>query len=209
MKLVWKALKDFEVSTTPTCGTHIHISPLVGSWDVHILAKLAKAIIFFDPAFETLFPITAARRQYALGNTHADAIAQVIATNNATPYATIFARIENHLLGAQGPNLQGFSDYLSPIRRFAWSFNRIGTGGDIEYRWPPGSRNAKDAINHIKFIRLFVEKVIDADDNDIIKWMGTGRPSVPYLGDFLGRKISRLFGNRRYWDEISLRRFWR
>ena len=161
--LVWEALKDyFEIAVT---ATHIHILPLVALCNTQTLSNLAKAIIFFDPVFKDNFPVKNKQDKHAAGNTDAPKVAQIIQSDNSKPHISIFKEIDAILEG--GPDLDRLINYLSPTCRFAWSFNNISTGGNIEYRQPPGSQNPEDAIKHIKFTKLFVEKVINWDEGNI------------------------------------------
>lgn len=56
-KKSFRALDDRGgVSTNTTCGTHIHLSPRSARWSLEDLKKLSCCILYFERAFEVLYP---------------------------------------------------------------------------------------------------------------------------------------------------------
>lgn len=52
----WDVGKLGEIGTNDTCGTHLHFSPKAAPWGLQDLKRLSIAIMWFETAFEVLFP---------------------------------------------------------------------------------------------------------------------------------------------------------
>jgi hypothetical protein len=50
------------VYTNDSCGTHIHLSPEIDSWKLEDLQKLCCCILYFERAFEVLYPESRGQR---------------------------------------------------------------------------------------------------------------------------------------------------
>jgi hypothetical protein len=52
---VFGSVKEhFEIITSASCGTHVHVKPEEGDWELNAVKKLAKAIVVFAPIIAEL-----------------------------------------------------------------------------------------------------------------------------------------------------------
>ncbi|EZF36597.1 hypothetical protein H112_08960 [Trichophyton rubrum D6] len=131
LNLFWYTLTDsFEVRGDPSCGTHIHFSP-VGGFTLAQLKKLTAFVTIFQPAITALIP--SGRRGTDWCHANAE-VAEGLRAKYMAGRPVLLAWIE------------GFSDKselwenISPNKTVAWNFRnaREGGCGTVEFRQPPG-----------------------------------------------------------------------
>jgi hypothetical protein len=152
----------FELTTTHQCFTHIHIAPASGIWELDQAKGLAKSALYFERCLDALVPPYRRKTVWAKSN-----------RNNryfvGLPMAKCF-----DLIDAQA-TFQGLSARMnwcsaaSPTGialdakpgvdfqhdAFRWNFvglNEGGGFGTVEFRQPPGSTSASEAIAWVMLV---------------------------------------------------------
>ncbi len=145
----WKFLEQhYSITTNDSCATHIHVS-LDPNYDLKDLKRLAVAIIHFEPAFEALMPVGRKGNPYCKSNW-----------------------LENPRLGRAGLSR---SESIADIERlldvyhvietiqtsddkfFAWNFDSLNEHNTIEFRKPPASSSADEALSWAELALNFIQ----------------------------------------------------
>jgi hypothetical protein len=67
---VFGSVKEhFEIITSASCGTHVHVKPEEGDWELSAVKKLAKAIVVFAPIIAELLGPARQTSMYCKDNT--------------------------------------------------------------------------------------------------------------------------------------------
>ena len=164
----WSTLsRHFELRPDSSCGFHVHISTATGSYNLEQLRKMAKAVIFWEPATAMCAPFS---RQ--------DNVLDFCKSNVRLPVQVgrdilLSGRIE----GLQNAfdfidsacDTNAIVDFICPDKYRAWNFRPCRTGGhgSIEFRRPPGVTTAKKAKHWIAFTISFVELAITFDPSSL------------------------------------------
>ena len=175
-----------DISTNSTCGTHIHLSPESGGWSLENLRKLSCCVLYFERAFEVLYPEATKdhhfsdqewRENYAENTRkikraiHAKAnrtdnyrFSDMYKDNVDLIYET--RKIDDDLISLMNPINKKYKNCPTFDRAFAWNFtNLLSTkSGTIEYRRPPGVQGANACINWVRLAIAFVRAAIQVDD---------------------------------------------
>jgi Putative amidoligase enzyme len=175
------------IPTNTTCGTHVHLSPRSASWSLEDLQKLSCCVLYFERAFEVLYP-EAYRDPYTLP----DVISwRKVYTKNAgknkrakhakanwvdnrrfgVQYATNVDLICGTkdipaLIGLMNPLQEDYNRKDQYDRTFAWNFKNLLSGGSgtVEYRRPPGVQNANACIYWVRLAIAFVKAAMQVGD---------------------------------------------
>lgn len=153
VQATWKYLQQhYEITDNKNCGTHVHIS-VEGGYSLEDVKRVASASIHFDTAFEALVPETRrgrcefarsmwidARKFAAKGRSRAEAILMI---NGVTDF-------------------HAFSSLVQPytLRGYTWNFRSILKYYTMEFRKPPASRTADEALGWAELAMSFVQTSI-------------------------------------------------
>ncbi|KAF7512351.1 hypothetical protein GJ744_001919 [Endocarpon pusillum] len=153
VQATWKFLQQhYEITDNKNCGTHVHIS-VEGGYSLEDVKRVASASIHFDTAFEALVPETRrgrcefarsmwidARKFAAKGRSRAEAILMI---NSVTDF-------------------HAFSSLVQPytLRGYVWNFRSILKYYTIEFRKPPASKTADEALGWAELAMSFVQSSI-------------------------------------------------
>jgi hypothetical protein len=205
---IWWALDQRGgVSTNTTCGTHVHLSPKSTTWTLKDLQKLSCCILYFERAFEVLYP--EARRECSAAHSRREIYAENARKNKRAKHAKA-NWVDNRKFGAQysnnvdlicgTKNIVELIGLMNPLgqeynrsdvfdRAFAWNFNNMKQGGTgtVEYRRPPGVQRLNACISWVRLAITFVRAAIQIKD-----------PYFPLQGDL---------SDAQYMDVNRLKRF--
>ncbi|KAL8834341.1 MAG: hypothetical protein Q9170_003796 [Blastenia crenularia] len=150
-------LAHFELRQGISCGLHIHISTVTGSYSMNQLRAMAKAIIVWEPATKRCTPPSRHDRfqLYCKSNVaHGVPVAEDL--NRGLAYA--FDKIDDY-------TRDDIIGYICPEKHMAWNLlpSRTDGHGSIEFRRPPGVVTAKKAKHWIAFAMAFVDMAIQFD----------------------------------------------
>lgn len=153
VQATWNFLhRYYEIIKDPTCSTHVHVS-IEGGYSLEELKRVASCIIHFEPAFNALVPKSRIENcewaksnwidcpQFAaMGLSRAQAILKINSTND----------------------FEAFSTLMQPRakRRYAWNFRTIIKYYTIEFRKPPGSKTAEEALAWAELAMSFIQTSI-------------------------------------------------
>lgn len=163
IRTVWSTLeKGFEVRTTTQCSTHVHVSPAQGTWTLAQVKGVAMAAVYFERSIDALVPGYRRINHWCKSNrwNHCFqrlSMAQIF--QEIQKQTTIEKVAERVCLCAKdsptgrGINAKGdFKHYT-----FRWNMASLASSkGTIEFRLPPPSANADQAISWIMFVVSFV-----------------------------------------------------
>ncbi|KAK0632668.1 hypothetical protein B0T14DRAFT_560342 [Immersiella caudata] len=201
---------DFELTTHHQCNTSVHVVPSRGYWHLSEAKGLATSAIYFERCLDALMPYYRRRTIWAKSNRHNPYMGKrtvpacVAAIHGQT---TTIRQLAAHMnwCGADTPTGEALgqtSDF--PHESFRWNFlakSLLGGTGDgyrtIEFRQPPGSTDAAEAIKWVMlvgcFARLSCAFSVRTDD----------KPSLFALGKWV-RYEARICGfGRLYVDELK------
>ncbi|KAL8713432.1 MAG: hypothetical protein Q9225_006786 [Loekoesia sp. 1 TL-2023] len=152
-------LGHFELRRDTSCGFHIHISSVRGSYSLDQLRMMAKAVIFWEPATKRCTPTSRHDRflDYCKSNI-AHGVPVVEALRGSGPLRGLVQAYDY----IDNASRDAIIDYICPDKYRAWNFlpSRTGGTGSIEFRRPPGVVTAKKAKHWIAFTMTFVEMAI-------------------------------------------------
>lgn len=156
VEAVWKFLhKHYCVEGRWTCGTHIHIS-LDPFYSLQDLKRIAQAVIHFETALEALVPSERRGNCYAMSNwLNSLELAQ---KNRSRPES--IAYIETRM-----NRDQLIATMCGNDRDFCWNFRSLLNSDKrtIEFRKPPVSTTAKEALAWAEFAICFIQASIKCE----------------------------------------------
>ncbi|KAI9861194.1 MAG: hypothetical protein M1813_005367 [Trichoglossum hirsutum] len=186
IKQIFQALNERGgVQTNDSCGTHIHLSPQSGAWKLLDLKKLSCCILYFERAFEVLYPEAA---QYHQSYSQAQRYEKyrIAANKNQHPrYAKanwtdnpkfstacsknvdliLAKRDVVQLIELMNPPDRPYNRLGILDRNFAWNFSNLGQKKcTIEYRRPPGIKTANACIAWVALAIRFVKAALQVED---------------------------------------------
>ena len=155
VEATWEYLeRQYRITKSASCATHIHISFLPpGIFTLEDIRRIALAVLHFETAFEVLMPPDRRRNPYAksnwlvgqhLGLKNKSRPESMAAINNATDMIQLI-----HL--------------MQPVydRAYAWNFNNLfDSKRTIEFRKPPGSTTADQALAWAELALSFVQAAV-------------------------------------------------
>ncbi len=158
----WEHLREYyDITHNHECATHIHIS-LVPQYDLEELKRVAMSVIYFETAFEALVPETRRGNVWAQSNwLESPSFAQ----RNRSRWESI-TEIERVIDASEFLQLmQNFGD-----PRYAWNFWNLTTANKtIEFRKPPGSVTADEALSWAELALNFIQVSIRLGSSRLLR----------------------------------------
>lgn len=154
----WEFLDTYAyVETNYSCGTHVHISPPPNmEWNIEYLRRIAKSLIYFEPAIEVLLPPYRRTNLWAKANRADHPQFKVRTVQQA------LSRIDNcqnvpQLVALMNPKIRPTDEDFD--RYYAWNFTNLLAGriGTIEFRRPPGVTKVESCIWWVELACAFVQ----------------------------------------------------
>jgi hypothetical protein len=163
LRAVFRALDDgFEITTSHQCFTHIHIVPDAGFWTLNQAKGLAKSALYFERCLDALVPPYRHRsvwaksnrnNRYFLGMSMAECFERIDAQGT---FEALGARMNwCSSASATGLALGAKPGHDFQHDAFRWNFVNLNEGGGfgtVEYRQPPGSASASEAIAWVMLV---------------------------------------------------------
>lgn len=153
VKATWNYLQGrYEIIDTQDCGTHVHIS-VEGGYSLEELKRVAQAALYFETSFDALVPQH--RRKQS-------DYARSVWVDSPDLAANGVSRIEAMLMISQITDLHKLLSLMNPNfrRGFSWNFRSIIKYYTVEFRKPPASKTAQEALNWAEFAMTFVQTAI-------------------------------------------------
>lgn len=183
VRKIFDALKKRgRIDTNLSCGTHIHISPLSRKWKLLELQKLCCCILYFERAFEVLYPEA---RPQGNENTKEQRVA-TYRTEARKYWRTWYVRAnwtDNSRLNTMAysncvdlimnkKTIDGLWYLMNPLdrgyidRNYAWNFANLREGekGTVEYRRPPGVKTDDLCLAWASLAFRFVKAAVQVED---------------------------------------------
>jgi Putative amidoligase enzyme len=176
VEATWNYLKiHYHITTNDECSTHIHIS-LDPCYSGDEIKRIAQAIIHFEPALEALVPPTRRGNVYTKSNwldsptlqRANKSRSQLIDDIKRANYASTAVRL-----------MQNTDD-----RDYSWNFWSIYSKETIEFRKPPASTTAEEALAWAEFAISFIQASIMYEDTTLLQKIP---PTIGGLRWFLSR----------------------
>jgi hypothetical protein len=186
----WKALEvGFDIEATPQGSTHVHLSPVPGSWNLEQVKGIAKAAVYYERCIDALVPGHRRINNWCKSNRWNHRF-------NELSIAEIFQEIERQLQTEEVAACMCWCSKTSPTGlgldatgdlkhyTFRWNLTSlISSKGTIEFRQPPPSTSAENSIDWIMFAVSFARWALQHG--------GTLDPSKPGRLDDLYQHVSR------------------
>lgn len=153
VQATWRYLQQhYEITENKKCGTHVHIS-VEGGYSLEDVKRVASASIHFDTAFEALVPETRRGRCEFARSMWIDAC-EFAAKGRS--------RAESILMISGVTDFHAFLNLTEPyiLRGYSWNFRSIFKYYTIEFRKPPASRTADEALSWAELAMSFVQSSI-------------------------------------------------
>lgn len=135
--------------TNRSCGFHVHLSPIGGSWSLSELQGISVAIIHFECAFEALIPETRRGNQFIRSNRF---------FGNPALLDKRHSEVIHEILKQK--TVKSLAVLMSPNRYTAWNFENLKEDdrkGSLEFRQPPGQTHASGCLVWIELAINFVQ----------------------------------------------------
>ncbi|KAH6842466.1 putative amidoligase enzyme-domain-containing protein [Chaetomium sp. MPI-CAGE-AT-0009] len=163
IRKVWRVLQQhFDVQATTECSTHVHISPAAGPWALAQLKDIAKATVVLERCIDSVMPGHRRINPYCMSNRYNQGYkdfevpfiwSDIKKVANEKALARHMCWCSKNTL--QGALIGATKDFMHP--HFRWNFtSALSKKQTIEFRQPPGSRNADDTILWVLFATSLV-----------------------------------------------------
>lgn len=152
---MWTYLhKYYLIQGSACCGTHVHIS-LKPIYSLQEIKRIAQAAIHFEPAFEVLVPPERRWNGYAKSNW----------IDNYGLALRAKSRLVSIQLIEESSSMSGLMLLLQPFyeRNYCWNFASLMTKGTIEFRKPPVSTSADEALCWAELAMSFIQTSIQCE----------------------------------------------
>lgn len=158
IRTVWSTVETgFDVQATTQCSTHVHVSPATGPWTLGQVQHVAMAAVYFERCIDAMVPETRRLNDWCKSNRWNDrfktlSMAQIFHDIQAQPTAK---KVAEHMCWCSKGSETGvtagartdFQHYT-----FRWNLASLSSiKGTVEFRLPPPSANAGQAIGWIIF----------------------------------------------------------
>lgn len=192
--------KNFEVTSSHQCFTHIHIVPAVGFWTLSQLKSLSKSALYFERCLDELVPPYRRRSVWAKSNRYNKYFGDFPTMSQCFKHIDKQAAFEGlaarmNWCGADSPTGVALSASRAAKREnpatdfahdaFRWAFGNIAGEGDgfgtVEFRQAPGSSTSSEAVTWIMLVGCFAR--IACTLGDSIK--PEDSPQTKSLGEWL------------------------
>ncbi|KAF7509723.1 hypothetical protein GJ744_007594 [Endocarpon pusillum] len=153
VEAMWTYLhKYYLIQRSASCGTHVHIS-LKPVYSLQEIKRIAQAAIHFEPAFEVLVPPERRWNCYAKSNW----IDSLVLRAKSRP--------DSIQLVEETSSMSRLMLLLQPFyeRNYCWNFASLVTKGTIEFRKPPVSTSADEALCWAELAILFIQTSIQCE----------------------------------------------
>ncbi len=148
----WGFLEQhYSISTNDSCATHIHVS-LDPNYDLTDLKRLAVSIIHFEPAFEALIPKARKGNPYCKSNWLDSPRLGRAGLSRSQSIAEIERKVD---VCDVKETIQSCHDKF-----FAWNFDSLNEHNTIEFRKPPASSNADEALSWAELALNFIQAAL-------------------------------------------------
>jgi len=154
---VWEAIKNsHQVTSTTTCGTHVHVAPQTRTFHLNEVRKIAFACCYYEPYIISCLPVGRRENKFCKRNSNiAGRMGGLLRSKRSQALARIAADIQE---------LYGFSsliDYMQgdrhdEQRRALWNFQNLERTGTIEFRGGEQMFGPNKTIRWIHFVIAFV-----------------------------------------------------
>lgn len=182
-KAFFDGLKMYVVlSTNDTCSTHVHMS-LPGGWHMEHLRRIAKSIIYFEPALCVITPDKPDRRNWALRNRQEH--------HKFMPMSTeaIFEAIDGLQTLEEVPRLMNSAPPSGyPTKYFSWNFKELMSHGlgTVEFRMGPGCTSFAECEPWVELAVAFIRAATNYGTSDYLLSLSD---DVEGLKGFLGSAL--------------------
>lgn len=161
----FKNIADYcSITTSCSCGTHVHISPGVGMmWSTEELKKVACAILHFEKAWNVIIPVERRYNFWAKSNRYDNpklsmkTDAQCIEAVNACESSFTIANLMNN----------------DEDRYYGWNFSNLYEGRrmTVEYRRGPGIQDFRICEAWVALAVSFVQAARRAETiKDVVRF---------------------------------------
>lgn len=150
VQATWNFLQEhYRIEENKDCGTHVHVS-VEGGYSLEELKRIASAVISFEPAFEALVPEH--RRQSC-------EYARSIWIGSREFAANGLTRAQCVLKLNETKDFHEFLALMQPYsqRGLAWNFQSITKYYTVEFRKPPASKTAREALGWAELAMTFIQ----------------------------------------------------
>ena len=145
----WNFLEQhYAITTGDSCSTHIHVS-LVPHYDLKDLKRVAVSIIHFEPAFEALMPEARRGNPFCQSNWLDSPRLAPAGLSRSESIAEIERKLDAYHVIA---SIQNGGD-----KCFAWNFESLKEHSTIEFRKPPASSSADEALSWAELALNFIQ----------------------------------------------------
>ena len=155
VEAMWTYLHTYYfIQGSACCGTHVHIS-LKPIYLLQEIKRIAQAAIHFEPAFEILVPPERRWNPYARSNW----------IDNGGLALRAKSRPESIQLIEETSSMSRLMLLLHPFneRNYCWNFASLLTKGTIEFRKPPVSTSADEALCWAELVISFIQSSIQCE----------------------------------------------
>ena len=161
-RATWGALqRGFDVQGTPQCSTHIHLSPIEGTWTLSQVKGVAKAAVYFERCIDAIVPGTRRTNNWCKSNrwNHRFNKMTMVQVFQDIDKQTTVDQIAGKMCWCSkdsptGAALKAKEDFKHYT--FRWNMASLtGAKGTIEFRQPPPSLNAEISIAWVLFAVSF------------------------------------------------------
>lgn len=198
---------DFELSTHHQCSTSVHVVPARGHWTLGEAKSLAASAIYFERCFDALMPYYRRRTIFAKSNRHNRWLGQRSVPScvgsiyeETDSFANLAVRMNWCGAGTATADALGSSDDFAHDA-YRWNFMGLMRNDDgygtIEFRQPPGSTDAADAIRWIMLVGCFARL------SCAFSVRPEHKPSLFSLGKWIRYEARMCKFNPLYVDELK------
>lgn len=158
--------RHYDITKTSHCATHIHVSfesPSVYTADD--IRRIARAVIHFEPALEALVPQSRRGNRFAKSNWLQG---QCLGYEELSRTESIAAIDEIPLVNDQ-EDIRRVVELMQDVddRDYCWNFVNLRRSREtIEFRKPPGSASAAEALSWAEFAMSFVQASVKHGTRD-------------------------------------------
>ncbi|KAF2749892.1 hypothetical protein M011DRAFT_456630 [Sporormia fimetaria CBS 119925] len=169
---VWSVLANsFSTSSTNQCSTHVHFSPRGAPWTLSQIQSIAKSVLYYERAIDSIMPFERRTNAWARSNRHN---VLFLKEDMATLFhwidsCTSLSQVAFYMCAFDKDSDYGRMDKATehfPHFVFRWNFTPLveGTTGTIEFRQPPGSFKASDTKTWVNFGAAFINAAVNHAD---------------------------------------------
>lgn len=192
----WDYLEKFyTIRSDRSCATHVHIS-LEPSYTLDQLKRIASSIIHFETALEAVMP--PARRNNGWARSNWLSSPRLAAKNKSRKES--IREIESVI--SRPSVIRLMQELGNPC--FAWNLWSLNDKSTIEFRKPPGSVTAAEALTWAELALNFIQAAIRFGDSDRLSNFPSNVGGLRnFLGQFNEPGVNEPERLRRLWDSVA------